>query len=620
MLRHIIFILLLCASIMTPSAICAREYIITPQWQEFNTDFRQATISDNNSLSDSYTRMDCDTVNIIDTQTQGQYALNILFDITNLHAKTYANYPQYYTDQYGKKRKGKYVKCPVYGWVIGMKDMQHYSAIWMRAALEEEFIYENGGVDYRVVSINGNDTIYHTEWRTARFLNNVSNSSRYSMWIQYNNNSLWFGNEWDYDIPWDVVHNVPSYGRYTGLYLSAGANVRIDDTWIIVNDKGTQPHTQLTAETIDYYLNNNYCSPIEGFWKISLNNIKSNHIKMGGDYSLAIVNSGDSYNAIYIEGAHKYPNKWKEGDVKAVFKPTTPGFYEVEWYDAEGEKIENVLAFLSGDEIRIDFTDDKSTIYLMREDKYIKPSEEYNTKPSEEYNTKPSEEYNTKPSEEYNIGFGTGFAITSDGYIATNHHVIDDAQYIAIYDGNYNSFVSYNAVVVASDSINDLAILRIDDEKFEGFGPLPYDININTSRVGESVFYMGFPQPQIFSFSIQTSIGAITAEHPIYKSIYITSVDIDHGSSGSPLFDNNGNVIGVMSSMITNEFTSIKANIAVKSTYLHTLARQAGIDNKLHHENQIMELSHPDRIEAITPYVFLIATHRQPTTSYPNRH
>ncbi|MBQ6939214.1 MAG: hypothetical protein IJN35_05135, partial [Muribaculaceae bacterium] len=224
MQRHISIISLLVCLII-PTVAEATTRLITPHWNTFDSDFRHATIDDKGNLTDSYTHMDKDTVNVIDIGASGKYALNINVHITNLHEKPYTSYPQYYYNSNGTISKGSPVERPIYGWVIGMKDMQHYNAILMRPAPQDDELYEVVGVEYRVVTINGNDTTYYSDWKTCYYNDLVNKSSQYNMWIQYRNNTLWFGGGWSNQIPWDIVYNIPSFGSYTGLYLSAGVKV-----------------------------------------------------------------------------------------------------------------------------------------------------------------------------------------------------------------------------------------------------------------------------------------------------------------------------------------------------------------------------------------------------------
>lgn len=582
----IFLLLLLCSSAM------AHERFIIPQWYEGKSDFREAYIDKDGYLVDSYTLMNSDTVNVIDTKAQGDYGLEIVLDITNLHDASQTSYPQYYYDDNGVKRRGKSVKYPVYGWVIGMKDMQHYSAVLMRPCEKDDILYESPDIEYSIVTINGNDTTIHTDWKVCRFNNYINKYSQYKLWIQYNNNTLWLGGGWNDEIPWEIVYNVPSYGSYTGLYLTAGSKIRVKDVYMIVKEKNRLPRTSWNTQKLQQYFKNTKGEIIEDFWEIHINDsyskwIKDNNglVRMGGDYKMAIVANEelDCYDLLYLEGAKIYPGRWNEGDIKARLYPTISNRYDVEWYDAEGDKVDNIIATLQGEVLKIDFIDDEYVITLRR---YTQISPKSNNKNF--------------------TGSGTGFAITTDGYLVTNHHVIDNATTITASQTSNNQIVKkYNAVVVASDPINDLAIIRIDDPSFKPFEELPYCIDNRIARKGETVFYLGYPKTNLLNKEIKVSNGTINAINGLLPSHYMVSIDIDNGSSGSPMFDNDGNVLGVMSLRINENLTVITANYAVKALYLTALIEQVK-EVKLTNKNKIKGLSYPDKIETIAPYVFLL--------------
>lgn len=107
------------------------------------------------------------------------------------------------------------------------------------------------------------------------------------------------------------------------------------------------------------------------------------------------------------------------------------------------------------------------------------------------------------PAQKYSAG--SGFAITPDGYIVTNHHVIQAATNIYIYGVNGLFDRYYHARIVASDSINDIAILKIEDTTFTTFGPIPYVCVATTpskessawpSVTPKSVLWESIPKPQ----------------------------------------------------------------------------------------------------------------------------
>ena len=140
---------------------------------------------------------------------------------------------------------------------------------------------------------------------------------------------------------------------------------------------------------------------------------------------------------------------------------------------------------------------------------------------------------------------GTGFALL-DGCIATNYHVVENAKSIRVQGigGSFN--IHYNAEVIATDKHNDIAIIKISDNRFNGFGAIPYSVKKSMSEVGEDVFVLGYPLTTTMGDEIKLTTGIISSRTGFQGdvSLYQISAPIQPGNSGGPLFDNNGNLIG----------------------------------------------------------------------------
>ena len=140
-------------------------------------------------------------------------------------------------------------------------------------------------------------------------------------------------------------------------------------------------------------------------------------------------------------------------------------------------------------------------------------------------------------------GSGTGFLITTNGYILTNAHVVEDAEKVTVtlYDGS-----EYEAVVVGADRWGDTAVLKIDAE---GLTALPKG-DSDAIRVGESVFAIGDPVRKELSGSV--SRGIISAKDRsvtidgITNTYIQTDAAINFGNSGGPLLDMQGYVVGMI--------------------------------------------------------------------------
>ncbi len=582
MSRYIYACIIILLGIVMGNRVMAQQRMIIPQWNSYESEFRETSIK-NGVLIDSYSHQGCDTVNVVEVSTENNYTLNISLSITNLHNNPYTLYGTSYRSNDGKIKRGKSVKRPMWGWVIGMKDMLNYNAVLLRPSATDDILYSHNEIELCIVSIINGDTIYHSNWRRFTYDNRNTGSDQYNLWMQYKNNSLMVGGGWNIDMPLMTAQNVQLHGNKCGLYLSAGAKVRVDDAMIVVEEQEAPTLTEWNKERLTEYFTHKETSQVEGFWEIILDSRRKNGVKMGGDYTLGIVAHDNYYDIIYLSGAKIYPKQWKEGMVKGRMYPTISGSYKVEWFDAEQAKLDNILAFSYGNDIKMEFIDENTLLYLTRLSDYTTPLPQATAK------------------------CGSGFAIDCNGYIATNYHVIEGHKNITVsqmHDLNHPQ--EYQAEVVVIDSINDIAILRIADESFTSFDELPYSISDRNVRKGEEIFYMGYPVPNILSREIKTADGRVTAIYGFKASQYMMSIDIDHGSSGSPIFDSEGNIIGIVVAKMGEEYTSIEANFAIKTPYLfHLMGEVEGLGALS--TNKIKGLSHPDKIEAIAPYVFFIS-------------
>lgn len=203
---------------------------------------------------------------------------------------------------------------------------------------------------------------------------------------------------------------------------------------------------------------------------------------------------------------------------------------------------------------------------------------------------------------------GSGFAL-AQGHIVTNYHVIENAKTILV-KGIKGDFVTeYRASVVATDKINDIAIIKISDDRFKGFGTIPYKIKRGMSDVGESVWALGYPMVGVMGDEVKFTDGKISARTGIQgdMSVYQISVPIQPGNSGGPLFDNNGNIVGITSSGLNREaFNSENVNYAIKTSYLYNLI-ESSLSSSIIPQGGTMQ-GHPltQKIKLAQNYVFMI--------------
>jgi len=204
---------------------------------------------------------------------------------------------------------------------------------------------------------------------------------------------------------------------------------------------------------------------------------------------------------------------------------------------------------------------------------------------------------------------GTGWAL-GEAYVVTNNHVAEGARTITIkgVGGNYN--IGYDAEVVTTDKVNDIAVLKIVDNRFNGFGNLPYGVTSRIADVGEDVFVLGFPLGrQFLGDEIKLTSGIINSRTGFgdYQNCYQIQAPITHGNSGGPVFDSKGNVIGIVVGGLNKEL-NLAENVgyAIKTSYLKILIENAGLGISQLNNNSISTLSLPEKVKRVKNFVFYI--------------
>lgn len=199
---------------------------------------------------------------------------------------------------------------------------------------------------------------------------------------------------------------------------------------------------------------------------------------------------------------------------------------------------------------------------------------------------------------------GTGFALLN-GYIATNWHVVKGASNITVTGVNGNFNADYKATVIAKDETNDLAIIKIDDNSFKGFATIPYSIKTSTCEVGEDIYVLGYPLTATMGEEIKLTTGVISSKTGFQGdvSLYQISAPIQPGNSGGPLFDNNGNVIGIVNAKHSD---AENVGYAIKASYLRNLIESFTNDRILPSINTTSGLRLPDKVKKEKNFVFYI--------------
>jgi len=158
---------------------------------------------------------------------------------------------------------------------------------------------------------------------------------------------------------------------------------------------------------------------------------------------------------------------------------------------------------------------------------------------------------------------GSGFFISSDGYLLTNNHVVENADEIVI---RLTDRREYDAVVVGVDPLSDLALLKVEEKGL----PFLKFANNDALKVGEWVVAIGSP----FGLDFSASVGIVSAKgrsipdgaNRDYVPFIQTDVAINPGNSGGPLFNLEGEIVGVNSQIYTRSGGSIGLSFAIPSS------------------------------------------------------
>jgi serine protease Do len=154
---------------------------------------------------------------------------------------------------------------------------------------------------------------------------------------------------------------------------------------------------------------------------------------------------------------------------------------------------------------------------------------------------------------------GTAIAISADGYILTSYHVIKGVE--SIYIEN-KKFSRLKLKKIYTDPLLDLVIMKVDDDSFKTFGTLPFTFRKTNIELGEKVFTLGYPkQDVVFGEGYISSMNGYDGDTTSYQ----IAVPVNPGQSGGPLFDEQGNLVGIVSGKHTQNEGSA---FAVKANYL----------------------------------------------------
>ena len=197
---------------------------------------------------------------------------------------------------------------------------------------------------------------------------------------------------------------------------------------------------------------------------------------------------------------------------------------------------------------------------------------------------------------------GTGFLIDTKGLMITNAHVVKNSKNIFVQNNKGDQF---KAFVVRLDVPRDVAIIKIDDDRFKSFASLPYSIRKTTSDIAEPVFTLGYPRDEIVYgegyLSASTGFNGDTLSCQI-------SIPANPGNSGGPIFNHNGEVIGILSAKETETEGAV---FAVQSKYIYQVLEELKKSSlyknvKVPSKSPFNGLDNRQQVKKIQDFVFIV--------------
>ncbi len=215
---------------------------------------------------------------------------------------------------------------------------------------------------------------------------------------------------------------------------------------------------------------------------------------------------------------------------------------------------------------------------------------------------------NTKAAPPSDVRYtGTGFALTNDGYFVTAYHVIGsdfDSVYIQTHDGQY-----YKAFLLNYSKENDIAILKVEKKNFHfGKGELPYTFASSKVGLGAHIFTLGYPKEDLVY-----SEGYISSKNGYQgnEQQYTLQLPAGHGQSGSPVVDENGDILGLLTAISSQaEANTYAVSSKAMISLLHTSTAN-DISSHLPKVNRLGKLSGAEQVEKMEAYTFSVKVYKK---------
>lgn len=200
-------------------------------------------------------------------------------------------------------------------------------------------------------------------------------------------------------------------------------------------------------------------------------------------------------------------------------------------------------------------------------------------------------------------GGGSAFLVDGKGYLVTNAHVLKNSKGIVV---SNNKGEEFRATILKIDVARDIAILKIEDEDFKTYSSLPYGIRKSSTDIAEPIFTLGYPRNEIVYgegyLSAKTGFNGDTLSCQI-------AIAANPGNSGGPVFNHNGEVIGILS---TKETQAEGVVFAIQSKYIFQMVNELKKNDttyqnlKLSSNSSVRGMDKVQQVKKIQDYIFMV--------------
>ena len=288
-----------------------------------------------------------------------------------------------------------------------------------------------------------------------------------------------------------------------------------------------------------------------------------------------------NYSLVYISGYKGFYNEiWKKGDLKAKLRKTVnKDIFRAYWYRSNKSVLD--ITFVKFDR------------------GYIRAS-------NEDYRESFVKIFPDSAETNMDISLGTGFIISDEGHIVTCYHGVEKKDLIYIRGINNDFNVKHEAELLFYDKDHDIAVIK-PKENIGTITQIPYMFANRQASMGDEIFVLGYPLTTSMGEEIKLTDGIVSSLSGYMGDFttYQISAPVHAGSSGSPLFDFQGNLLGITNGRL---YFAENTSYAVKIEHLVKLLEKHGLDFHIGSENSLSGKSLKEKVKILKDFIYIIET------------